>query len=247
VEKEETHTVLVVEDDSSIAELLRLYLGREGYRVLLSERGERAVGLVEEEGPALMVLDLMLPDGSGLDALKAVRKFSDIPVVILTAKDTDQDKIMGLELGADDYVTKPFSPGELMARVRAVLRRAGGAQGDKLSAGGIEMSREARVLTVEGREVDLTPREFDLLHYLMLNHGVALSRERLLEQVWDYSFYGAARTVDVHIRQLRKKLGHWNVVIRTVWGVGYKVDPSVVPEKGGEGELGADGQGRRDG
>lgn len=238
--KDESHTVLVVEDDPSIAELLELYLGREGYRVLISERGGTVVGLVEEEGPALVVLDLMLPDGSGLEALKAVRRFSNVPVVILTAKDAEQDKILGLELGADDYVTKPFSPGELVARVRAVLRRAGGTEEGRLVAGGVEMSAEARAARVDGQEVDFTPREFDLLHYLLLNQGVALSRERLMEEVWDYSYYGDARTVDVHIRQVRRKLGRWSPIIRTIWGLGYKVDPEIASleaEDGAEGDI----------
>lgn len=222
--------ILVVEDDPSIAELLQLYMTREGYRVISSVEGGPVAELVRDERPSLVVLDLMLPDISGLQVLKDLRSFSTVPVIVLTAKDADQDKILGLELGADDYMTKPFSPGELMARARAVLRRAAPAgESTTQSLGGIELVPEERVVRVEGRNVDLTPREFELLHYLLVNRGIALSRERLLEEVWGYTFYGDARTVDVHVRQVRKKLGRWAPVVQTVWGLGYKADPDAVP------------------
>ncbi len=224
----ELGTILVVEDDPSISELLQLYLGREGYRVVASGEGAPAVSLVRDERPVLVVLDLMLPDTSGLRVLKDVRVFSPVPVIILTAKDADQDKIHGLELGADDYMTKPFNPGELVARVRAVLRRtAPTADAGVQVLGGVELIPDERVVRVDGRSVDLTPREFELLHYLLINRGIALSRERLLEEAWGYTFYGDARTVDVHVRQLRKKLGAWATVVQTVWGLGYKADPDA--------------------
>lgn len=233
----ERGTILVVEDDPSIAELLQLYMTREGYRVIPSVEGGPVAGIVRAERPSLVVLDLMLPDISGLQVLKALRSFSTVPVIVLTAKDADQDKILGLELGADDYMTKPFSPGELMARARAVLRRAAPTDESNMqSLGGIELVPEERVVRVEGRIVDLTPREFELLHYLLVNRGIALSRERLLEEVWGYTFYGDARTVDVHVRQVRKKLGRWAPVVQTVWGLGYKADPEAVPTLEGEEE-----------
>jgi DNA-binding response OmpR family regulator len=226
----ELGTLLVVEDDPSISELLTLYLSREGYAVVAAEEGAAGVELAREEQPLLMILDLMLPDMSGIEVLKAVRGFSGLPVIILTARDADQDKILGLELGADDYVTKPFSPGELVARVRAVLRRtAPSGESNVQVLGGIEVSPEERVVRVDGTPVDLTPKEFDLLHYLLVNRGIALSRERLLEEVWGYSYYGDARTVDVHVGQLRKKLGRWSVAIQTVWSLGYKADPAATP------------------
>ena len=221
---------MVIEDDPSISELLQLYLSREGYQVHAAALGGTGVELAREHNPALVVLDLMLPDGSGFDFLKDIRAFCQAPLIILTAKDAEQDKILGLELGADDYMVKPFSPGELVARARAVQRRVG-AQEDAAGAaqvlGGIELLPAERTVRVDGEPVDLTPKEFELLHYLLVNRGLALTRERLLEEVWGYSSYGDARTVDVHIGQLRKKLGPQGQVIQTVWGLGYKVDPGA--------------------
>jgi two-component system, OmpR family, response regulator ResD len=223
-------SVVVIEDDPSISELLQLYLSRENYLVYATALGGEGVGLVKDKEPALVVLDLMLPDGSGFDFLKAVRAFSGVPLIILTAKDEQQDKILGLELGADDYIVKPFSPGELVARARAVLRRSG-AQEDPATGpqvlGGIELLPAERTVRVDGVLADLTPKEFELLHYLLVNRGLALTRERLLEEVWGYNSYGDARTVDVHVGQLRKKLGSWGLVIQTVWGLGYRADPEA--------------------
>ncbi|MHB0981222.1 MAG: response regulator transcription factor [Thermoleophilia bacterium] len=237
----ELGTIVVVEDDPSISELLELYLAREGYVVVPIGLAEGAVDLVKEHAPTLVILDLMLPDGSGLKVLKGIRGTSPVPVIVLTAKDTDQDKILGLELGADDYMTKPFNPGELMARVRAVLRRAAPAGEPSVqSLGGVELTPDERVVRVDGSRVDLTPREFDLLHYLLVNRGIALSRERLLEEVWGYTFYGDARTVDVHIRQVRKKLGRWSVAIQTVWGLGYRADAAAEPDDAVEPDAEAD-------
>lgn len=225
-------TAVVIEDDPSISELLQLYLSREGYEVHATPSGDTGVVLVRETDPLLVVLDLMLPDISGFEVLKSVRAFSKAPLIILTAKDAEQDKILGLELGADDYMVKPFSPGELVARARAVQRRSAGQAEPANSAqvlGGIELLPDERAVRVDGQPIELTPKEFELLHYLLVNRGLALSRERLLEEVWGYSSYGDARTVDVHIGQLRKKLGAWGRAIQTVWGLGYKADPGVEP------------------
>jgi two-component system response regulator ResD len=223
-------SAVVIEDDPSISELLQLYLSREGYQVRTAALGAVGVELVREHDPILVVLDLMLPDGSGFEFLKAIRAFCQAPLIILTAKDAEQDKILGLELGADDYMVKPFSPGELVARARAVERRAGaeedGSAGPQV-LGGVELLPAERTVRVEGVVLDLTPKEFDVLHYLLVNRGLALTRERLLEEVWGYSSYGDARTVDVHIGQLRKKLGSWGQAIQTVWGLGYKIDPGA--------------------
>jgi two-component system response regulator ResD len=225
-------TVVLIEDDLSISELLQLYLGREGYQVHPATLGDAGIRLVRDCEPTLVILDLMLPDRSGFEVLKTIRGFSTVPLIILTARDAEQDKILGLELGADDYMVKPFSPGELVARARAVLRRAG-TQEDQSSQvqrlGDIELLPDERAARVSGNPIDLTRKEFELLHYLLINRGLALSRERLLEEVWGYRYYGDARTVDVHVGQLRKKLGPWGAVIQTVWGFGYKVDPSCAP------------------
>ena len=218
---------VVIEDDPSISELLQLYLTREGYQVSATALGNDGVALVKAGDPALVILDLMLPDTSGFEVLKAVRKFSQAPLIILTAKDAEQDKILGLELGADDYMVKPFSPGELVARARAVQRRTS-SQGDPVTGvqvlGGVELLPAERTVRVDGAVVELTPKEFDLLHYLLINRGLALTRDRLLEEVWGYSSYGDARTVDVHVGQLRRKLGDHGRIVQTVWGLGYKVD-----------------------
>lgn len=220
----------MIEDDPSISELLQLYLAREGYRVHAAALGSEGVELARQADPALIVLDLMLPDGRGFDFLKTIRGFCQAPLIILTARDAEQDKILGLELGADDYMVKPFSPGELVARARAVQRRTAAQEeaGDTGQVlGSLELSPAERTVKVQGASVDLTPKEFELLHYLLLNRGLALTRERLLEEVWGYSAYGDARTVDVHIGQLRKKLGPWGQAIQTVWGLGYKIDPDA--------------------
>ncbi|MCL5736655.1 MAG: response regulator transcription factor [Actinobacteria bacterium] len=231
--------VVLIEDDPSISELLQLYLAREGYQVHSAALGAQGIDLVRERAPALVILDLMLPDRSGFDILKSIRSFSAVPLIILTARDAEQDKILGLELGADDYMVKPFSPGELVARARAVLRRAGALEDSSPSvqrAGDIELLPEERTARVAGVPLDLTRKEFELLHYLLVNRGLALSRERLLEEVWGYRYYGEARTVDVHVGQLRKKLGRWGGIIQTVWGFGYKVDPSYSPSGDSEHE-----------
>ncbi len=222
---------VVIEDDASISELLQLYLGREGYAVYATSLGAAGVELARDRAPALVVLDLMLPDLTGFEVLKAIRSFSRAPLIILTAKDAEQDKILGLELGADDYMVKPFSPGELVARARAVQRRSGAMEGIADAPqvlGGVELLPAEHTVRVDGEPVELTPKEFELLHYLLINRGLALTRERLLEEVWGYSSYGDARTVDVHIGQLRKKLGSWGRIIQTVWGLGYKADPGAV-------------------
>ena len=223
-------SVVVIEDDPSICELLQLYLSREQYLVRKAGTGVEGIDLVKSAVPSLVILDRMLPDLSGFDVLKTVRTFSKVPVIVLTARDADQDKILGLELGADDYMVKPFSPGELVARARAVLRRTG-EPGDGEAApqvlGGITLLPDERTVRVDGAVLELTPKEFELLHYLLLNRGLALTRERLLDQVWGYSTYGDPRTVDVHVGQLRKKLGPWARVIQTVWGLGYRVDPEA--------------------
>ena len=216
-------TILLVEDEEDIAALVRVYLERDGFRVLWATRGTEGLAELERNDVRLAILDLQLPDADGFDICRAIRTSSSLPVVMLTARDEEVDRVTGLELGADDYVTKPFSPRELAARVRAVLRRVEPEEtDDRLRAGDVELDRKARTATVAGAEVELTGREFDLLWHLAARPGVVVTRSQLLDRVWGIEFPGGTRTVDVHVGQLRRKLGRPKL-IRTVRGTGYKV------------------------
>jgi DNA-binding response OmpR family regulator len=216
-------TILLVEDEDDIASVVRAYLERDGFRVVRASRGMEGLQALEEHDVRLAILDLRLPDADGFDLCRAIRAGSKLPVVMLTARDEEVDRVTGLELGADDYVTKPFSPRELVARVRAVLRRAEPeSEDDRLVAGDVVLDRRSRVAEVDGAEVELTVREFDLLWHLAERPGVVVSRERILDRVWGLSFPGGTRTVDVHVGQLRRKLGRPEL-IRTVRGAGYKL------------------------
>ncbi|HEY5059430.1 MAG TPA: response regulator transcription factor [Gaiellaceae bacterium] len=222
-------SVLVVEDEASIASFVAAYLKNAGYAVRTTASGNEALKLVEAERPALVVLDLMLPDIDGVEVCKRIRQVGDVPVLMLTARDEDVDKIIGLEVGADDYMTKPFNPRELVARVRAILRRATTERGDRESAvirhGDLVIDAGRRTAHVGEQEIQLAPKEFDLLWELLDHRGLVLTRDQLLERVWGYTFAGDTRTVDVHVRQLRRKLGDASPIV-TVWGVGYKVSPA---------------------
>lgn len=217
--------VVVVEDDHHISDLVAMYLRREGYRVLQADDAERGLALVEDERPALVVLDIGLPGKmDGLEACRALRARGDVPVLMLTARDEELDRVLGLELGADDYVTKPFSPRELVARVRAILRRTTAPERQPVvhCVGPLEVDTARREVRGLSGTVALTAREFDLLAYLAANQGLVLSRRQLLDGVWGEGWYGDERTVDVHVRQLRKKLGD-ALPLATVWGVGYRL------------------------
>jgi len=217
-------TIVVVDDEPNIADLLDLYLAREGFRVLKTETGEAGLRAVKDHRPRLVVLDVGLPDVDGLEVCKRLRATSQIPVIFLTARDSEVDRVLGLELGGDDYLTKPFSPAELVARVKAVLRRVdGGPAAEVMQAGEVAIDAGRREVRVAGEPVDFTTKEFDLLRYLAERPGLALSRQQILDGVWGYDWYGDARTVDVHIAQVRKKLGD-SVEIKTVRGVGYRLE-----------------------
>ena len=218
-------TILVVDDEANIIALARMYLEKEGYRVESAADGAKALRKVDELQPALMVLDLMLPEVDGWEVCRRVRAKSDVPIIMLTARDDDVDKIVGLELGADDYLTKPFNPRELVARVRAVLRRAVRTDrpGQILRLCDLTIDPARREVTVAGKPVSLRTKEFDVLLALVEHKGIVLSREQLLDLVWGFDFYGQTRTVDVHIAHLRHKLAGSQVEIETVWGVGYKL------------------------
>jgi two-component system, OmpR family, alkaline phosphatase synthesis response regulator PhoP len=219
-------TVLVVEDESSIASFVALYLKNAGYRIQAVGTGRDAIERVAAETPSLVVLDLMLPDIDGLEVCRTIRQSSDVPILMLTARDEDVDKIIGLEVGADDYLTKPFNPRELVARVKSILRRSVPERRDvqtkQIKHGDLEIDIGRREVLVAGKEVQLAPKEFDLLWELLDHKGLVLTRDQLLERVWGYTFAGDTRTVDVHVRQLRRKLGDASPIV-TVWGVGYKV------------------------
>jgi DNA-binding response OmpR family regulator len=214
--------LLLVEDEESIGSLVRAYLEQTGYRIAWVRSGEEALAELDRLRPRLVVLDIGLPGQDGFDVCRTIRSRSSVPIVMLTARDEEPDRVAGLEVGADDYVTKPFSPRELAARVKAVLRRAEPAAAqDRLELGDIVVLRDAREVTVAGVAVELTGKEFDLLAYLVDNVGIVLSRDQLLDRVWGISFAGGTRTVDVHVAQLRRKLGRPDAV-RTVRGSGYK-------------------------
>ena len=217
-------TIVVVDDEPNIADLVDLYLAREGFRVLKTGTGEAGLQAVRDHRPRLVVLDVGLPDVDGLEVCKRLRATSQIPVIFLTARDSEVDRVLGLELGGDDYLTKPFSPAELVARVKAVLRRVdGGPAAEVMQAGEVAIDAGRREVRVAGKPVEFTTKEFDLLRYLAERPGLALSRQQILDGVWGYDWYGDARTVDVHIAQVRKKLGD-AVEITTVRGVGYRLE-----------------------
>lgn len=221
-------TIVVVEDDTSIADLLDMYLRKAGFRVIQASTGEAGLGAVEREKPRMAILDVGLPGNlDGLDLCRLIRAKNDIPILFLTARDGEIDRILGLEMGADDYVTKPFSPRELVARVKAILRRADGpakeTRPEALTAGGVEVDVARREARVGDEVIALATREFDLLAFFAGNQGLVLSRQQLLDGVWGVGWFGDERTVDVHVRQLRKKLGD-AFPLKTVFGVGYRLN-----------------------
>jgi DNA-binding response OmpR family regulator len=224
-----TQTVLVVEDEASIASFVSLYLKNAGYDVHVAETGESALDKAESQQPSLIVLDLMLPDIDGIEVCRRIRRRSEVPILMLTARDEDVDKIIGLEVGADDYLTKPFNPRELVARVKSILRRSTPDRKEVASAvlehGDLHIDAGRREVKIGDEEIKLAPKEFDLLWELLDHRGLVLTRDQLLERVWGYTFAGDTRTVDVHVRQLRRKLGEASPIV-TVWGVGYKVSPA---------------------
>jgi two-component system alkaline phosphatase synthesis response regulator PhoP len=224
-------TIAIIEDESNIVELVKYNLDREGYHTISANNGKKGLDLVRQELPDLVILDLMMPELDGISVCKQLRadpQTKNIPVIILTAKSEEADRVLGLEMGADDYVTKPFSPRELVARVRAVLRRSGSVGEDEveiIEIGDIKMDLRQHLARVRGEEVELTPKEFDFLKLLLLNPGRAFTREFLLEHLWGYEYFGDTRTVDVHVRRLRQKIETDPadpIYLETVRGVGYR-------------------------
>jgi DNA-binding response OmpR family regulator len=225
--------ILVVDDEAIVTEVVERYLIREGYGVVIARDGISALDVIAREPIDLVVLDLMLPRLDGLEVCRRVRADSRVPIIMLTAKNEESEKILGLGLGADDYVVKPFSPRELVARIQAVLRRAGSAPaepGDVVRHGGLRVNPRSRSVENAGRAIELTAKEFDLLYFLARNPGQVFSREQLLDQVWDYHFAGDVSTVTVNVRRIREKVEtdpNRPRFIKTVWGVGYKFDPGT--------------------
>jgi DNA-binding response OmpR family regulator len=229
--------ILVVEDETSIASFVSAYLKNAGYAVRTALNAQSAIVEIANEMPSLIVLDLNLPDSDGVELCRHIRKSSDVPILMLTARDEDVDKIIGLEVGADDYMTKPFNPRELVARVKSVLRRTAPdrrkTEAAELRHGDLVINAGKREVYVGDEEIRLAPKEFDLLWELLDHRGIVLTRDQLLERVWGYTFAGDTRTVDVHVRQIRRKLGDASPIV-TVWGVGYKVSsersPAAAPQ-----------------
>ena len=215
--------ILVVDDEERVRKLVRDYLVMNGYTVIEAANGQEAVGkFLEDKNIDLIILDVMMPVMDGYETLETIRKYSKIPVIMLTARTDEADELRGFGLKADEYIGKPFSPKILVARVQAILRRVGEAADEKLEAGGIVMDKSAHTVTVDGNSVDLSVKEYDLLQHFLENQGRALSRESILTSVWNYDYFGDARTIDTHVKKLRAKLGEKGDYIKTIWGMGYK-------------------------
>ena len=219
--------ILVVDDESRMRKLVHDFLTREGYAVVEAADGEEALDIFySDKEISLIVLDVMMPKINGWEVCREIRKISKLPIIMLTAKGDESDELNGFEIGADEYISKPFSPKILVARVTALLRRANkiGETADIREAGGIVMDKTAHTVAIDGQNIDLSVKEFALLVYFMNNRGIALSRERILDSVWSYDYFGDARTIDTHVKKLRSKMGAKGDYIKTVWGVGYKFE-----------------------
>ncbi len=218
--------ILVVDDESRMRKLVRDFLERAGFQVLEAGDGMEALDLFyEDQGISLIILDVMMPKMDGWEVSRAIRKESKVPIIMLTARGEERDELNGFELGVDEYISKPFSPKILVARVNALLRRTSGLSMDQtIAAGGIEIDKAAHIVKIDGNMIDLSFKEFELLTYFIENQGIALSREKILNNVWNYDYFGDARTIDTHVKKLRNKLGDKGEYIRTIWGMGYKFE-----------------------
>ena len=217
--------ILVVDDEKLIVKGIRFSLEQDGMEVDCAYDGEEAIALAKQKEYDVVLLDVMLPKFDGFEVCQTIREFSEMPIIMLTAKGDEQDELQGFELGVDEYITKPFSPRILVARVEAILRRTNLlASEEVLKAGGIELDKAAHLVKIDGEAVELSYKEFELLAYFMENQGLALSREKILNNVWNYDYFGDARTIDTHVKKLRNKLGEKGNLIRTVWGLGYKLE-----------------------
>jgi len=217
--------ILVVDDESRMRKLVSDFLHHEGYGVVEAEDGEKAVDIFFEQGDiALIILDVMMPKMDGWQVCREIRRHSEVPIIMLTAKSDEKDELQGFELGVDEYISKPFSPKILMARVEAILRRSGATGDDSFEVGGIKIDKASHEVIIDGKPVELSVKEFELLLYFMTNKGIALSREKILNNVWNYDYFGDARTIDTHVKKLRAKMGSKGDLIKTIWGIGYKFE-----------------------
>ena len=217
--------ILMVDDEDRMRKLVSDFLTREGYRVIEAADGEEALKkFFEDKDIALVLLDVMMPKLDGYGVLQEIRRYSQVPVMMLTAKGEEQDELQGFKLGVDEYVVKPFSPKVLVARVNALLRRNSRENDDILTAGAITVDKSAHTVKIDGEEVELSFKEFELLTYFIENSGIALSREKILNNVWNYDYFGDARTIDTHVKKLRSKIGDKGEAIKTIWGMGYKFE-----------------------
>lgn len=217
--------ILVVDDEQRMRKLVKDFLNKQGFVVLEAEDGEQAVDVFfANKDIALIILDVMMPKMDGWEVCREIRQYSQVPIIMLTAKSDEKDELLGFDLGVDEYISKPFSPKILVARVEAILRRTNALEDDVMEAGGISLNWAAHEVRINGELVELSYKEFELLTYFMDNQGVALSRERILNNVWNYDYFGDARTIDTHVKKLRSKLGDKGEYIKTIWGMGYKFE-----------------------
>lgn len=218
--------ILVVDDESRMRKLVHDFLAKQGFAVLEAENGEEAVDLFfSDKNISLIILDVMMPKMDGWQVCREIRQYSQVPIIMLTAKSDERDELLGFELGVDEYISKPFSPKILVARVEAILRRANATQEEAMEIGGIVLDKSAHSVKIDGQAIDLSVKEFELLEYFLTNKGVALSREKILNNVWNYDYFGDARTIDTHVKKLRSKMGEKGDYIKTIWGMGYKFEP----------------------
>lgn len=217
--------ILVVDDEARMRKLVKDFLVKQNYEVMEAGDGEEAVEIFyDNKDIALIILDVMMPRMDGWEACREIRRYSQVPIIMLTAKSDEKDELLGFELGVDEYISKPFSPKILVARVEAILRRTSAIGEGKKEVGGIVLDEAAHEVTIDGEQIELSFKEFELLSYFIENQGIALSRERILNNVWNYDYFGDARTIDTHVKKLRSKLGEKGTYIKTIWGMGYKFD-----------------------
>ena len=217
--------IMIVDDESRMRKLVKDFLSVKGFSVLEASNGEEAVDLFfEQKDIALIILDVMMPKMDGWETCRTIRKYSQVPIIMLTARSEERDELQGFNLGVDEYISKPFSPKILVARVEAILRRSNAVSSDLIEIGGIRIDKAAHQVTIDGQNIDLSYKEFELLTYFVENQGIALSREKILNNVWNYDYFGDARTIDTHVKKLRSKMGEKGDYIRTIWGMGYKFE-----------------------